>query len=75
MFPLRIEEVIQRLREACDALGSQAAWANAHGVSTSHVNDFLHGRRAPGEMILERLGLIRRTIYQDVDEVTREEAA
>jgi hypothetical protein len=51
------EEVLQRLREACEKAGSENAWAKAHGMSQAYVNDAIRGRREPGPAILEAMGL------------------
>lgn len=48
----------QELRAACDAAGSQKAWAAAHGLSAAYVSDVLRGK-PPGDAILAALGLVR----------------
>lgn len=50
-------DVTARLRAACDAAGSQTAWAKANGVSGAYVCDVLMARREPGQSILQALGL------------------
>lgn len=60
---LREEEVVARLREACQAAGGQTAWASAHGISPAYVNDVARGRRGPGESVLRGLGLQRDVRY------------
>lgn len=52
------------LRDACEAAGSQKAWANANGVSTAYVSDVLAGRRDPGEGIAKAFGLRPVTMYE-----------
>lgn len=63
-FPgLRVADVHQLIRAACEAQGSQAAWAALHGLSPSYLSDVLHMKRDPGPAILEALGLIRVVRY------------
>lgn len=52
-------DLATELRAACEAAGSQRAWALAHGVSPQYVSDVLAGRRDGGESILAALGLRR----------------
>lgn len=56
---LSVTDVRQKLKQECDAAGSQTAWAKAHKVSGPYVNDVINGRREPGAAILEALGLER----------------
>ena len=51
------QQVIDRLRAACTAAGSQRQWALTHGLSTVYVNDVVNGKRPPGPSILKALGL------------------
>lgn len=51
------------LGEACEAAGSQKAWAARHGVSAGHVNDVLNDRKPAGPAVLAALGLQRATRY------------
>lgn len=51
------DDVRALLLAACDAAGSQVAWARQWGISTSYVNDVLRGRKEPGPKILRALGL------------------
>jgi hypothetical protein len=60
-------DVITRLRDACQALGSENAWAKAHGMSQTYVFNVLRGRREPAERILLALGLRRRVIYEPIE--------
>lgn len=55
--------VCTRLQAACDAAGGQQAWARRHDISPSYVSDVLHARRAPGDSILQALGLARVVKY------------
>lgn len=57
--PMRQEDVLGRLREACRQAGSQKHWAELNGVSGAYVSDVLHRRREPGDSILRGLGLQR----------------
>lgn len=43
---------------------SQADWSRKHGVSAAYVSDVLAGRRDPGKMILDALGLERVVTYR-----------
>jgi hypothetical protein len=49
------------LRLACEAKGSQKAWAAAHGLSAAYVSDVLRGK-PPGDAILSALCIVR--VYQ-----------
>lgn len=60
-------EVVALLRRACAEAGSQTAWADAHGVSYSYVNDVIQGRRLPGAGIAHGLGLARMVVYRPRD--------
>lgn len=43
---------------------SQAEWARKHGVSPAYVSDVLAGRREPGKLVLDALGLERVITYR-----------
>ena len=58
---------IAELRQACTDAGSQAAWANANGVSQQYVHDVLARRGTPGPAILTALGLRLATWYERVE--------
>jgi len=62
---LNQQDVIDRLRAAIEAAGSQAAFAEKHKISLQYVNDVLRGRREPGKLILEALGIERITLYRE----------
>lgn len=47
------------LRKRVQSAGSQKALAAAVGCSTAYLHDVLHGRRAPGPVILRFLGLVK----------------
>lgn len=61
-----IEDVRNILRKACEAAGTQKAWAEANGVSPQYVNDVLQGFREPGEAILSALGIEKVTTYRRI---------
>lgn len=61
---MRLSEVLALLSRHCEAAGSRAAWAKAHGVSATYVSDVLGGRREPGVSILDALGLEKRVTYE-----------
>lgn len=47
------------LREACAAIGSQAAWARKVGIHETQVCAILRGRRVIDASTLAALGLVR----------------
>ena len=49
------------LRKACDAAGSQLAWAEANGFSPSFVSDVLKKKRGISEELLKALGYLKLT--------------
>lgn len=51
---------------------SQVAWAKAHGVSPAYVSDVLAGRREPGKLVLDALGLERVVTYRRKKEKANE---
>lgn len=67
------DKVRDMLRAACEAAGSQKAWAAANRVSTAYTNDVLTGRREPGDAICAALGVCRVVAYRKLSE-TRNEA-
>lgn len=58
------ERVLNDLRKACTAAGSQAAWAEAHDVSPAYVSDVLKGKRDLGGSVLSALGYERVILYR-----------
>jgi DNA-binding transcriptional regulator YdaS (Cro superfamily) len=58
------DDVVAMLRRECRKAGSQAAWAQAHGLSAVYVSDVCSGRRAPAAAILTALGLERVVTYR-----------
>jgi hypothetical protein len=67
------EQVRERLREACDASGSQSRWAIQHGVSPQFVCDVLSGHREPGAAITRGLGLVENPRSWRIDRSTKRE--
>ena len=59
------QDVIERLRAAAAAAGSQRQFAKAHGFTPAYVHDVLHGKRAPAQRILDALGIERVTYYRE----------
>lgn len=43
---------------------NQSAWARSRGISPSYVSEVLAGRRDPGKLILDALGLERVVTYR-----------
>lgn len=56
-----------RLREEVNIAGSQKRWADLNGISKQYVGDVFHGRREPGEKILNALGYEKVVLYQRTD--------
>lgn len=59
------ERVLECLREECERLGSQKAFAELHGLSTAYINDVMRGRRDFGPAILAALGIERVVTYRE----------
>jgi hypothetical protein len=49
-------DMLEMLRAACAEAGTQRAWANAHNLAPSFVNDVLKGKRGVTDRILDALG-------------------
>ena len=62
-------EVLDTLREAVSAAGSQRTYASSIGVSQAYLGDVLHGRRSPGERVLSALGLKKITVIAHVEDI------
>lgn len=60
---LTLDELIHLLHRLVEQAGSQKTFAEWHGISPAYLNDVLHGRREPGEMILRAIGYERRVTY------------
>jgi hypothetical protein len=65
-------DVHRALAVACKRAGGQKAFAEAHSLSTSYVNDVLHGRRDAGDGILDALGMVRVTRYKRINPKEKE---
>lgn len=61
---MTVDQVRAKLRRECERAGGQAAWAEARDISPAYVSDVLQGRRGPGRMILDALGLERVVVYR-----------
>lgn len=59
------QQIIERLRKACEKAGSQRAWAERNGVSEAYVTDVLKGRRRPGNSIACRFGYEQVMMYRE----------
>lgn len=57
-------EVRERIQAACVEAGSQIAFAERAGVSTSFLSNVLAGRRTPGAKLLRLMGLQKAVFYQ-----------
>jgi hypothetical protein len=56
--------VLRRARPFAGRAGSTGvrAWAEAHGILTGHVSEFLSGKRGPATKMLNALGLEYRIV-------------
>ena len=57
-------DLLAQLRKACEADGSQAAWAERAGLAAPYISDVLRGRREPGPSLCEALGFERVVLYR-----------
>lgn len=55
------------LAAECQKAGMQQTWARQKKISAAHVNEVLHGRKAPASKILSALGMERVTLYRRVN--------
>ena len=62
------------LRRDVERKGSQAQWAELHGVSAQYVCDCLKGRRDIGESIARVFGMKPMTVYVSVNANPSEES-
>ncbi|MBI5304068.1 MAG: transcriptional regulator [Chloroflexi bacterium] len=53
------DDVVQLLKRKVEKAGTQVAIAREFGVTEAYISDVLHGKRSPGEKILDGLGLRR----------------
>jgi hypothetical protein len=61
---MNVDDVMTILDMRCKAHGSRIKWAKAHGVSPSYVNTCFQGKREPGKLILDALGITKIVDYQ-----------
>lgn len=61
---MNIETVREILKKACDAEGSQRAWATYYELSPAFVSEVINGGRKPSQNILDILGLEKVTSYR-----------
>lgn len=59
------QDVLDRLRTAIAAGGSQRAFARQHRLSEQYLSDVLRGRREMGQGILDALGVERVVAYRE----------
>lgn len=60
---LNIDDIVSLLREEVKTCGSQEAFAAKAGVTQQYVGDILRGQRAPGQKILDALGIEKIAYY------------
>ena len=63
---MNTDAVRDMLRNACNAAGTQAAWAAKHKLAPTYVSDVLNGNRDPGEKICKALGIEPEVSYRKV---------
>jgi hypothetical protein len=59
-------ELLLLMQKRVDQAGSIAAWAAAHGLSSSYAHDVLRNRALPGKRILDALGVRRIVKYESI---------
>ena len=57
-----IDEVVDSLRDAVAAAGSQRAFCQTHGLFESELSNVLHGRRPPNRAMMRAVGVDRALI-------------
>ena len=57
-------QLLELVRSAVEAAGTQKALAERYGISEQYLTDVLRGRREPGEKLLSALGYERVILYQ-----------
>jgi transcriptional regulator with XRE-family HTH domain len=60
-------EVLTRLRDAIREAGSQKAFAEKCGVSTSYMSDIANGARMPTDRVLRHLRIKRMLVFVHED--------
>jgi hypothetical protein len=63
---MTLDIVMQRLRGAIAAAGSENAWAAENAISQTYVNYVMRGVIKPGPKLLKALGLKKVTSYEKV---------
>lgn len=54
---MRINDVQNMLRQACEKAGSQRAFALEHGLAAQYLTQVLSGERPPSAKLCEALGI------------------
>lgn len=67
MSLLTQSQIVELLRAAVEAAGTQKAFAQQHDVSEQYITDVLRGRREPGAKILAALGYEKVVSYRQID--------
>lgn len=57
MYVMDDDDVRDLLRQACEAAGSQRAFALEHGINIGLLSSIYNGHRRPVPQVLEALGL------------------
>jgi hypothetical protein len=57
-------ELLLLMQRRVEQAGSIAAWAAAHGLSSSYAHDVLRNRALPGKRILDALDVERVVTYR-----------
>jgi hypothetical protein len=65
---LTLDDVIALLKKRCEEAGSQRAFAANNEISPQYITDVLRGKREPGAMILEALGLEKVVFYREKEQ-------
>lgn len=65
-----IGPVLERLNELIAQRGSQAEFSKHSGVSQMYICDVLKGRRSPGPLLLDAIGMEAIVIYRRKDGIS-----
>lgn len=60
---LTLDDVTALLKRRCQEAGSQRAFAIDNDISPQYITDVLRGKREPGKMVLDALGLQKVVFY------------
>ncbi len=63
---MNVDQVREKLAQACRKAGSAAAWARQADLSESYVSDVLSGKRSPSDRILTALSIIKVVTYREI---------